>query len=322
MTQFDEDTPPRDEASSLSGGGATAPGDGSTAPFETADFPRRLKVALKAGTRAARFGRPFRFLDEVGSTNDVAREWVEASAPEGAMVIALSQTAGCGRAGRAWISAAGAGLWFSLVLRPDLDYPQAGMVPLAMGFGLVLALRRLGLPARLKWPNDIVVRGGKLGGILVEGTTAAGRLATAVAGVGVNWCRPILAGSFYPVTGLIAELRPEAGVAPASPLPAPVAPPALVPPAPEDVLVALLGGLEQAYLVLKAAGPAPFMAAWPRVCAHFGRVVIYRGPAGEGPGLPALGGSLLPDGSLEVLTFDGRRRQLVAGEVNLSLPPR
>ncbi len=295
MTQLDETTPP-------SGGATTL--------FETADFPRRLKAALKAGTRTARFGRPFRFLDEVGSTNDVAREWVAASAPEGAMVIALSQTAGRGRSGRAWISDAGAGLWFSLVLRPDLDYPQAGMVPLAMGFGLVLALRRLGLPARLKWPNDIVVRGGKLGGTLVEGTVATGRLTTAVVGVGVNWCRPALAGSFYPVTGLIAKLS------------APTGPPVLVPPAPEDVLAALLGGLEQAYLVLKAAGPAPFMAAWPRVCAHFGRVVVYRGPAGEGPSLPALGGSLLPDGSLEVLTLDGRRRQLAAGEVSLSLPPR
>jgi BirA family biotin operon repressor/biotin-[acetyl-CoA-carboxylase] ligase len=301
-------------------------------PFETADFHRRLKAAFKAGTRGPRFGRPFRFLDEVGSTNDVAREWVEALAPEGATVIALSQTAGRGRFGRTWISGSGVGLWFSLVLRPDLDYPQAGMVPLAMGFGLVLALRRLGLPARLKWPNDIVVRGGKLGGILVEGTTAAGRLATAVVGVGVNWRGPTLTGSFYPVTGLTAELSPEGGVTlasgslpvgatPVSPLPAPAGPPAL-PPAPEDVLVGLLDGLEQAYLVLKAAGSAPFIAAWPRVCAHFGRAVVCRDPAGEGPGLPALGGSLLPDGSLEVLTFDGRRRQLAAGEVSLSLSPR
>lgn len=278
--------------------------------FETADFHRRLKAAFKAGTRGPRFGRPFRFLDEVGSTNDVAREWVEALAPEGATVIALSQTAGRGRFGRTWISGSGVGLWFSLVLRPDLDYPEAGMVPLAMGFGLVLALRRLGLPARLKWPNDIVVRGGKLGGILVEGTTTAGRLATAVVGVGVNWRLPALAGSFYPITGLFAEL------------PVAVAPAVLSPPTPEDVLVALLDGLEQAYLVLKAAGPAPFIAAWPRVCAHFGRAVVCRDPAGDGPGLPALGGSLLPDGSLEVLTFDGRRRQLAAGEVSLSLPPR
>jgi len=291
-------------------------------PFETADFHRRLKAAFKAGTRGPRFGRPFRFLDEVGSTNDVAREWVEALAPEGATVIALSQTAGRGRFGRTWISGPGVGLWFSLVLRPDLDYPQAGMVPLAMGFGLVLALRRLGLPARLKWPNDVVVRGGKLGGILVEGTTAAGRLATAVVGVGVNWCGPTLTGSFYPVTGLFAELGPQVGGILAAPLPVAGAPAVLSPPAPEDVLVALLDGLEQAYLVLKAAGPAPFMAAWPRVCAHFGRAVVCRDPAGEGPGLPALGGPLLPDGSLEVLTFDGRRRQLAAGEVSLSLPPR
>lgn len=297
-------------------------------------FARRLKAAFKPPGKAAFFGRPFRYLGEVASTNDVAAEWAATgAAPEGAMVMAAAQTAGRGRAGRSWVSAAGAGLWFSLVLQPDLAYPEAGMLPLVMGYGLVDALRELGLPAALKWPNDVVVRGRKLCGVLVEGKSSGGRLVSAVAGVGMNWTLPEIPGLRTPATALVPEFAAAgAGMAGAAGTEQTTAAPGSGPPIPpEVVLVSLLGGIEKAYLLLKMAGPAPFVATWPRISAHFARPVLVladpsaepKGPAKAHPAdstREALGGRLHDDGSLEVITAGGRRQRLVASEVSLGSP--
>jgi BirA family biotin operon repressor/biotin-[acetyl-CoA-carboxylase] ligase len=175
----------------------------------------------------------------------------------------------------------------------------------AIGFGVVLALRDLVLPAGLKWPNDILVGGRKVGGILVEGRSEGGCLKTAVAGVGVNWLAPDTSGEppLTPPTGLAAELAATGTNIPS----------------PERVLGSLLEHMEQAYLLLRSAGPAPFSAAWPRVSAHLGRPVVVQDP---GPtSTPALAGPLLPDGSLEVVTAGGERRRLVSAEVRLRLTP-
>ncbi len=282
------------------------------APFETADFVRRLRKAFKTG-KAAYLGRPFRFFDQVGSTNDVARDWARAPAeraPEGAMVISAEQTAGRGRTGRPWLSAPGAGLWFSLVLEPGLGYPEAGMLPLAVGFGLALALRELGLPAAVKWPNDILLQGKKVGGVLVEGSTSGRRLDAAVAGVGVNWTLPEAKDLHYRVTGLAPELAARVSGPP---------------PVPEKILVALLAGVEKAYLLLKIAGPAPFVSLWSSLSAHFGRpVLIYPDPsldaAPPAPPLEGLGGGLLPDGSLEVIAAGRGIVRVQASDVSLGLP--
>lgn len=288
-------------------------------PFDLDRFPHRLARAFRPPARPAFFGRPFRYFEEVSSTNDIALEWagLEAAAgpaPEGAMVLAASQTGGRGRAGRTWVSRAGAGFWFSVVLRPGLAYPEAGFLPAALGFGVVDALRELGLDAGLKWPNDVLVRGRKIAGILVEGRTVAGVLVSAAAGVGLNWVPPdqpsggdgsaVESRLHHPATGVASELvgggRPPREISP------------------EGVLVAVLGGLEKAYLILKTAGPAPFLKSWPRFSAHFVRPVLVH-PV-EGSAYRALAGHVYPDGSLEVITEGGRRR-LGAEEVSLEVSP-
>lgn len=288
-------------------------------PFDTASFPACLKAAFKAARRAPGptfLGLPFRYLEEVASTNDLAREWADAMerpAPDGAMVVAGAQTAGRGRTGP-WVSAPGAGLWFSLVLRPGLGYPGAGMLPLAVGSGVVLALRRLGVDARLKWPNDVVVGRAKLAGILVEGRTVAGRLSLAVAGVGVNWVSPgpaLFPGRPHYRTAALGEELARASQ--------PARPAGASSIAPAEALLAILRGIEQAYLVLRAAGPEPFTRVWPVLSAHFCRPVEVW-PSGADAPHEALGGELRPDGSLEVLIPGGGRERLTAAEVSLGLP--
>jgi BirA family biotin operon repressor/biotin-[acetyl-CoA-carboxylase] ligase len=131
-------------------------------------------------------GEPQRVLDECGSTNDEAAAWARAGAPEGAVVIAGAQTRGRGRLGRAWHSPPGAALYFSTVLRPKLPLQKLPPLTLAVGVALAEAVTAFDVPARLKWPNDVLVGGRKLAGILTESATQGGRLEHVIVGIGVN----------------------------------------------------------------------------------------------------------------------------------------
>lgn len=113
---------------------------------------------------------------------DVERRAAEGR-PEGTVVVAEEQTAGRGRRGRTWESAARAGLWWSLLLRPAASTDRLGWLPLVVGVGVARALRRVaGVDARLKWPNDVLVKDRKVAGVLAE------RLGSGdvVVGVGIN----------------------------------------------------------------------------------------------------------------------------------------
>jgi BirA family transcriptional regulator, biotin operon repressor / biotin---[acetyl-CoA-carboxylase] ligase len=145
------------------------------------------------GAPQARFGRPRRVLDVTGSTNDDALAWAQREAPEGALVVAGHQTAGRGRWGRRWESVPGAGLLFSLVLRPQRPVAEIGLVTTALGVAVAEGVESVcGLECRLKWPNDVTVAGRKLAGVLVETRLVGSTVTVAVAGVGINvdWAAP------------------------------------------------------------------------------------------------------------------------------------
>lgn len=134
--------------------------------------------------RGARpLGEPRHHLDEVGSTNDVARRLAGDGAAHGTTVTAGRQTAGRGRQGRSWVAPEGQALTVSVVLR---DLPQLSLLPLAVA---VAVAETAGPTARIKWPNDVVLvdqrdgRLGKLAGILCEARPGEG---WAVAGIGLN----------------------------------------------------------------------------------------------------------------------------------------
>lgn len=101
------------------------------------------------------------------STQERAREFARAGAPHGTLVVSRVQTGGRGRLGRRWGSPPG-GLWMSLVLRPNLDLTAASRVTQTAAVGVAKTLRELGVPARIKWPNDLLVGGRKICGILAE----------------------------------------------------------------------------------------------------------------------------------------------------------
>jgi BirA family biotin operon repressor/biotin-[acetyl-CoA-carboxylase] ligase len=141
---------------------------------------------LQEDLRTKRFGKNIIFLREIGSTNDLAKELAGYEAVEGTVVVAETQIAGRGRLGREWFSPVG-GLWFSVVLRPELKPAEAVRLVFVAGLAVAEVLRELyGLKAETKWPNDVLVNGRKVCGILTEMSTIGETVNYVIVGVGVN----------------------------------------------------------------------------------------------------------------------------------------
>jgi len=131
----------------------------------------------------ARFGQLASVLPDCPSTQDIVRAAAATGAPEGFIAVADHQTAGRGRRGRTWSDEPGQALMFSLLLRPDAPTPE--LAPLALVLGIAVA-EALPVAARLRWPNDVVLDGAKLAGILTELETPADGGRYVVAGIGIN----------------------------------------------------------------------------------------------------------------------------------------
>lgn len=144
---------------------------------------RRFKLALIN----CRFGQPLFYFDEVTSTNDILKEKAEQDAPEGTVVIAGSQTAGRGRRGKKWLSMPGKGVYLSLLLRPHWPATESAFIGFISAVSVARSLTRLNIKGvKLKWPNDILVKGKKIGGVLVEPRISRGSIDFIVVGIGIN----------------------------------------------------------------------------------------------------------------------------------------
>jgi len=223
----------------------------------------------------SRLGRPRLHVRSIGSTNARARELAQAGAPHGTAVTADEQTAGRGRQGRGWSTPPGGALAVSLVIRdPD---PL-----LSLRAGLAVA-DLAGEGARVKWPNDVLVDGRKVAGILAEGRPQEG---WAVLGIGVNAALDLAA--------LPEALRASAGSLGLRPAELPRA------------LDTLLSALETRL----AEAPEATLAALRELDALAGRPVRWEGGSGTGAGIAE-------DGALLVRDAEGAVHALAAGEVHL-----
>ena len=131
-------------------------------------------------------GKELIFRPVTGSTNIDAKAAAEEGAPEGTLVVTEQQEAGRGRRGRGWFSPEGCNLYFTLLLRPECAPDQACMLTLVMALAVAGAVRQLGLDAGIKWPNDVVIAGKKVCGILTEMSAEPDFIHYVVIGTGVN----------------------------------------------------------------------------------------------------------------------------------------
>jgi BirA family biotin operon repressor/biotin-[acetyl-CoA-carboxylase] ligase len=256
-------------------------------PWPLAEPPAdaALTRAFTAGLPGGRLAGPLRAYRSVESTQILARAWAEEGAPEGAVVLADHQTAGRGQRGRHWTAPAGTALLFSVVLRPPLPISRWPEIPLAAGCAVAEGLEAAAqVSTELKWPNDVLVAGRKLAGILAEGVASTPSLV--ILGIGVNVAQqeadwpPRLAGRAQSLAGLGAPI------------------------ARERLLAALLVRLDSWYGTLLDEGFEPVRTAWRRR-----GLLGVRVPLAGGDGTSVDLGS---GGELVVRRDDGREARLFA----------
>lgn len=132
-------------------------------------------------------GREVAFYSVIDSTNNKAKRLAEEGAVHGTLVIADEQTGGRGRRGRVWKMPPHSSIAMTLIVRPELPPQKASMLTLVMGLAAASACRELlGLPAGIKWPNDVVIGGKKISGILTEMSADMDDIHYVVIGIGIN----------------------------------------------------------------------------------------------------------------------------------------
>jgi BirA family biotin operon repressor/biotin-[acetyl-CoA-carboxylase] ligase len=160
--------------------------DGEKEAAELASSPLCLD-RVRDGLATRRLGSQFHYFQEVDSTNSYARRLAERGASEGEVVIAERQLAGRGRLGRSWVSPPQGNLYVSLLLRPALAPVHAPQITLMAAVALADTVASfVAEPPTIKWPNDILIRGKKLAGILTESCCDSRRIEFVVLGIGVN----------------------------------------------------------------------------------------------------------------------------------------
>lgn len=159
-------------------------------------------------------GAELEIYDTVGSTNDTAKLLAKNGAPHGAAVFARQQTAGKGRQGRSFFSPEGAGIYLSVILRPNLPAAQALMITPAAAVAVSRAIaRETGISVKIKWVNDLYLDGRKICGILAESALAAnGMLDYAVLGIGVNLTEANIPPELSEIVGALS--RHKSGISP------------------------------------------------------------------------------------------------------------
>ena len=264
--------------------------------YRLSSCPDRYSEAeIGAGLETELLGRRIFCYETIDSTNEEAKRRALGGAPDGSVFVAEQQTGGKGRLGRSWASPAGTGLWFSVLLRPGILPMRVSVTTLLAGLAVCRAVRDLtGCDARIKWPNDIVIGGKKICGILTEMAAEIDRIEFVVVGIGVN-----VNTAAFPeaIREKATSLRIESGK-------------------PARRIALLQGILRQLETLLQQnAGSDPaFWEEYRALCVSLGRRVSF-----TRRGLPVVGTAVdvSSEGELVVLLPDGTREAVTAGEVSV-----
>ena len=256
-------------------------------------MPRNLvSDTLRGGLFTRVVGKRMFFFQEMTSTMDEAARRATSGTEEGTVVVAEHQTAGRGRQGRNWVSSEG-NLYFSVVFRPTVE--ALPWISILAGVATIRAIRKVtGLDPRIKWPNDVMLQGKKVGGILVESVVEGQKVVYAILGIGINFNLDTQHQKD------IADFASNLNTAAADPVPR------------EEVFRQLLHDLDSLYLrAVQGESPLPEWRALVQtlgqpVTAHWGNDSYI----GVAEGVDALG-------NLQLRQDDGQLITLTAGDVTL-----
>ena len=251
-----------------------------------------LAPVVRQGLDTRWAGCRIEYLQTVDSTNRYARALAQQGAPHGTLVLADEQTAGRGRRGRGWISPAGEGVFMSLILRPQAHPSQVARLSLLTALAVAEGIAgETGLDARIKWPNDIVVGGSKVCGMLLEMNADEQSVHDVVAGVGINVHQTAFPEEIARTASSLDLLsgRRQSRAA---------------------LVRAFLGAVERA----TALSDADMMRAYRGRSATLGQRVQVVSLSGTFTGLAE---AITDAGALVVLGDDGERREVLAADVSV-----
>ncbi|MGA9231865.1 MAG: biotin--[acetyl-CoA-carboxylase] ligase [Exiguobacterium oxidotolerans] len=143
-------------------------------------------LAIEQYLQTKFFGRDIFHVEETETTQRIAHDLAQQQVKEGKLVVCDYQTSGRGQLGRVWHETKGNGIAMSLIVRPDVPLDQAGQLTLVSGIALATSLREFDVPVTIKWPNDLLIDGRKVAGILTEMQTEANRISSVIIGIGIN----------------------------------------------------------------------------------------------------------------------------------------
>lgn len=263
--------------------------------IESPDVMSKAEIDSLVDTKWA--GKNVIYYDETDSTNNRAKEAGNNKEPHGTLFVADMQMAGKGRRGRVWKSPSGSSIYMTILLYPDIPPVKAPQLTLIMAIAVAEGIREVtGLETKIKWPNDIVVNGKKICGILTEMSTEIDYINHVVIGIGIN----VNMESFpEDIAKTATSLRIEAGK--------------------EfrrfELIATIMEHFEKAYeAVCEAGSLEPIMEDYNRLLVNCGRRVRVLEPEHEYDAL-ALG--IDKTGELQVECEDGSRKSVFAGEVSV-----
>jgi len=251
-----------------------------------------IKTYIKSRLNTRFVGQQLYYYHRLATTMETAKELARKGTAEGTVIIADTQTAGKGRLGRAWLSPEGS-LAMSLILKPSLDnLPQLVMIA---SLAVVRTIKKVaGLETQIKWPNDILIKGKKVCGILIENEVKGDRVNFAIIGIGINVNFNPLA--FPEISDIATSLAHELG-AEVSKI---------------ELIGALLSELEQLYLEAQAG--APIYREWQENMGMLGRwIQVKTGEAVE----QGKAETVTQNGNLILRRADGSLAEIVAGDVTV-----
>lgn len=256
-------------------------------------IPAEIKWKLKTKV----LGREVISYKKAGSTNDIAYALAERGLKEGPVIIAEEQEKGKGRHGRSWISPSKSGIYMSLILRPEITPNEISRITLLAAVATAKAIREMtGLPALIKWPNDILITNRKVCGILTEMRAEQDSVDFIIIGIGINVNTPL---SKLPrgASSLKEELR-SAGK-----------PPEI---SRIELVKRLLEKFEEGYFLLKKEGAGAIMEEWKRLTGMLGsRIkVVLQNRTFEG-----LAHDIDTDGALIVRNDAGTLEKISSGDI-------
>jgi BirA family biotin operon repressor/biotin-[acetyl-CoA-carboxylase] ligase len=227
--------------------------------------------------------------EKVSSTQEVAQRLAREGAPSGTVIVADEQEAGKGRLGRSWYSPPGTGLWLSFILRPNMPLHAVSQLTLLTAVAVLQAVKQVvNLPLSIKWPNDLLIRGKKVAGILMELKAEADQVHFVVVGIGIN-VNQSQEDFPDPIKEKATSLAIENQAVVSR----------------KNVIIQLLNVWEALYETYQRQGFGPIKSLWEKEADSLGKLITARTASGQvtgiAKGISDDGALLLQDGQGKIL---------------------